>query len=286
MAVRAPADRRFRRAHVHPARKRSWTRSWRTASVAVLIAAFVAYGGYRGAELLSAAEALTISRITVRGTSRMSPGEVLALLEGLRGTSMVTANLESWRQKLLGSPWVADAAIRRVFPGTLSVVIEEREPLGIGRIGQSLYLIDQHGAIIDEFGPNYAEFNLPIIDGLDSGTAAGGTLVNDVRAALAGRLLADLQREPALAGRLLSELRRRPDLAKRISQIDVADIRDAVVILKDDSALIRVGDERFVERVQSYLDLAGRLREQVPQIDYVDLRFDNRVYVRPRSGNR
>ena len=272
MAVRAPADRRFRRAHVHPARKRSWTRSWRTAAVAVLIAAFVAYGGYRGAELLSAAEALTISRITVRGTSRMSPGEVLALLEGLRGTSMVTANLESWRQKLIGSPWVADAAIRRVFPGTLSVVIEEREPLGIGRIGQSLYLIDQHGAIIDEFGPNYAEFDLPIIDGLAASPGDSAGLIDGDRA--------------ALAGRLLSELRRRPDLAKRISQIDVADTRDAVVILKDDSALIRVGDERFVERVQSYLDLAGRLREQVPQIDYVDLRFDDRVYVRPRRGNR
>jgi hypothetical protein len=64
-------------------------------------------------------------------------------------------------------------------------------------------------------------------------------------------------------------------------------VRDAVVILKDDTALIRVGDERFVERVQSYLDLARRLKEQVPQIDYVDLRFDDRIYVRPQgSGPR
>ena len=45
--------------------------------------------------------------------------------------------------------------------------------------------------------------------------------------------------------------------------------------------LLRVGDSNFVERVQSYLDLAPALRERVPQIDYVDLRFDERVYVRP-----
>jgi len=273
VAVRAPADKRFRRAHVHPARKRSWPPSWRTVATASVVGALVAFGVYRAADLVSAAEALTVSRVEVKGTSRMSPGEVLALLDGLRGTSMVTANLESWRQRLLASPWVADAAIRRVFPGTVSVVVEEREPLGIGRIGGSLYLIDQRGAIIDEFGPNYADFDLPIIDGLAAAPSDGGGLVDEGRAALAGRVLAELQR--------------RPDLAKRISQIDVADVRDAVVILKDDTTLLRVGDERFMERVQSYLDLAGRLKEQVPRIDYVDLRFDDRVYVRPQgSGSR
>ena len=270
MAVRAPADKRFRRAHVHPARRRSWPPSWRTVTTASVVVALVAFGVYRTADLVSAAEALTVSRVEVKGTSRMSPGEVLALLDGLRGTSMVTANLESWRQRLLASPWVADAAIRRVFPGTVSVVIEEREPLGIGRIGGSLYLIDQRGAIIDEFGPNYADFDLPIIDGLAAAPGESGGLVDEGRAALAGRVLAELQR--------------RPDLAKQISQIDVADVRDAVVILKDDTTLLRVGDERFVERVQSYLDLAGRLKEQVPRIDYVDLRFDDRVYVRPQGS--
>jgi cell division septal protein FtsQ len=271
VAVPAPADKRFRRAHVHPARKRSWLPSWRTLVPALLTVAVVAYGFYRFADLVDAAEAMTISKITVTGTNRMSPGEVLALLDGLRGRSMVTSNLESWRRKLLGSPWVADAAIRRVFPGTVSVVIEEREPLGIGRIGDSLYLIDQRGTIIDEFGPTHAEFDLPIIDGLAAPPGEGGTLIDETRAALAGRVLAEFQR--------------RPDLSKRISQIDVSDVRDAVVMLKADTALIRVGDERFVERVQSYLDLAPRLREQVPQIDYVDLRFDERVYVRPQESD-
>jgi cell division septal protein FtsQ len=45
--------------------------------------------------------------------------------------------------------------------------------------------------------------------------------------------------------------------------------------------MIRLGNERFAERLQSYHELAPALREQVPAIDYVDLRFDERVYVRP-----
>ena len=271
MPVAAPADKRFRRARVDPSRRRSWRPSWGTVAVAATVVAISGYALYRAVHLVLAADALTISRLTVSGNERMSRGEVLALLEELRGSNMLTADLEGARRKLLESPWVADAEIRRVFPGTVAVAIVEREPLGIGRIGDGLYLIDRRGVIIDEFGPNYAEIDLPIIDGLAAAPAAGVPLVDEGRAALAGRLLAEMQG--------------RPDLARQISQIDVSDARDAVVILEGDPALVRVGDSRFVERVQSYLDLAPALRERVPEIDYVDLRFDERVYVRPALVN-
>ena len=271
MKVSAPSDKRFRRAHVTPSRRRRWMPPRRALAAAVAVCGLAGYGLYRAAGLVHAAEALTVSRITVRGANRMAPGEVLTLLDGLRGRSLVTTDLEAWRQRLLGAPWVADAAIRRVFPGTVAVAVEEREPLGIGRIGPSLHLIDRTGTIIDEFGPGYAELDLPIIDGLGATVGERGALVDERRAALAGRLLADLQQHP--------------DLARRVSQIDVSDVRDAVVVLKDDTALVRVGDERFAERVRTYLELAPRLRQEVPAIDYVDLRFDERIYVGPLRAN-
>jgi cell division septal protein FtsQ len=84
----------------------------------------------------------------------------------------------------------------------------------------------------------------------------------------------------------LLDLQRRPDLAGRLSQIDVTDVHDAIIVLKDDTALIHVGTEKFIERVQSYIDLIPALRERIPEIDYVDLRFDERVYVRPSRGRR
>ena len=235
MPVAAPADKRFRRSHVHPARKQSWVPSWRT----LVILAVVAIGGVVVVSRLVAfalsADALTIDKIDIKGTNRMAPGEALAVLEGLRGTNILTTDLDVWRQKLRDAPWVADVAIRRIFPATVSVVIAEREPLGIGRIGTMLYLIDQHGIVIDEFGPKYAEFDLPIIDGLAATAAEHGVRTDEDRAALAGRVLADF--------------RRRPALARRVSQIDVSNVRDAVVILKDDTALIHTGDSHFVDRV-------------------------------------
>ena len=269
MPVAAPADKRFRRSHVHPGKKRRWIPSWRTLAIGLAVSMVVIYVLARAAGLAISADALTVSKIALTGTHRMAPGEALALLDGLRGSSMVTVGLEPWRQKLLAAPWVADVAMRKIFPGTVAVAITEREPLGIGRIRSSLFLIDREGSIIDEFGPKYADFDLPIIDGLSAGSGAPDDADDAARAALAGRVLEDFQR--------------RPDLARLVSQVDVANVRDAVVILKDDTALIHTGDDHFAERVQSYLDLAPRLREEVPLIDSVDLRFGERVFVKPQA---
>lgn len=268
MPVAAPADKRFRRSHVHPGRTRRWITSWRALAIGLVVAAIVIYAVSLAAGLALSTGALTVSKITLTGTQRMATGEALALLDGLRGSSIVTADLEPWRLKLLEAPWVADAAMRKIFPGTVAVVITEREPLGIGRIRNSLYLIDREGSIIDEFGPKYADFDLPIIDGLSAGSGAPDDAADPARAALAGRVLEDFQR--------------RPDLARLVSQVDVSDVRDAVVILKDDTALVHTGDDDFVERVQFYLDLAPRLREDIPQIDSVDLRYGERVFVKPQ----
>jgi cell division protein FtsQ len=273
MAVRAPADKRFRRAHASPTRKRRLLpANWKAAARPALVLAVGLYLAYRVVTLVASADALVIERITVNGNVHLSRGEVVALLDGLRGRNMVTTGLETWRQKLKSSPWVADAAIRRVLPGTIAVVILEREPIGIGRLGEDLYLIDRQGSVIDAFGPNYAGLDLPIIDGLSAGPKDGGLLVDQGRAALAIRVL------DALAAR--------PALASRISEVDVTDPHDALVILKDDTTVVRVGDDQFVKRLESYLSLSSALRERVPEIDYVDLRFDERVYVRPQLGRQ
>ena len=141
--------------------------------------------------------------------------------------------------------------------------------MGLCRMGSALYLVDPHGTLIDEFGPQYAEFDLPIIDGLVGPPGAGRPSIDEARA--------------ELAARVIEALAIRKDIAQRISQIDVSDAHDAVVLLQDDAAQLHLGEDRFLERLQSYVDLAPTLRKSVPDIDYVDLRFDERLYVRPAA---
>lgn len=268
MAVAAPADKRFRRSHVRPARRRSpWvSRALAVARVATAVGVLGA-GGWYAAHAVSDAPSLHVSQINVRGNQHLARGEVMALLGGLEGQHLLQIDLEVWRRRVLGSPWVEHATLRRVLPSTVEVVIRERLPIALGRIRGDLYLVDEHGRVIDEFGPNYAQFDLPIVDGLADQAAAGEPIADPVRARLAASLLRALEGQPALM--------------KRVSQIDVASAHDAVVVLDQDPALVHVGDEQFVERLQRYLELYEALHSRVPDIEYVDLRFDERIYVRP-----
>ncbi len=271
--VAAPADKRFRRAHVRPSRRRDdWRRFVVPLARYAVVTIVLAGIGWVGWQAVARASVLKIGRLVVRGNDHLSRGEVLAVLGGLRGRSLIWTDLEPWRQRLLASAWVRDAAFRRSLPATVEVVVSERQPVGIARLGGDLYLVDEQGTLIDQYGPHYAELDLPIVDGLAApGQSAGGTT--------------DANRAE-LAAHVIDALRGRPDVARRLSQVDVSDAHDAAIILEGDPAVIHLGDERFLPRLDSYLELASALRERVHAIDYVDLRFDHRIYVRPAPAAR
>jgi len=268
MSVKAATEKNFRRARLKPGKRRASKRrvSWRAIRV-VVVAVLVTYAVYRAFDLVVSASALQVQHISVDGNSKMSIAQVRALVDGIRGQSILTADLAAYRRRLLASPWVAEVALRRVLPSTVEVFISEREPMGLCRLQKQLYLVDRGGVVIDEFGPQYAQFDLPIIDGLVRPPSSGQPAIDERRA--------------EFAARVLDSVAPRKDLARSISQIDVHDLHDAVVLIEGDTALLHLGDDRFLERLQSYVDVAPSLRERVQDIDYVDLRFKDRLYVKP-----
>lgn len=271
--VSAPADRRFRRSHLKPAGRRGrWRTAARSAAVVaglVLVAACVAYVGR---DALAHAHVLQIDRIVVRGNQRLSSAEVAAMLEGLRGENVLRADLDAWRRQLLTSPWVHDAALRRSLPSSIEVVIVERRPIGVARLGSDLYLVDERGVVIDVYGPKHGALDLPIIDGLSMAQGRPGAVTDEARADLAARVIQALAPSPGLAARL--------------SQIDVSDPHNVAVMLGGDPAVLHLGEERFLARLEAYVELAGALRERVADIDYVDLRFEDRIFVHPAAADR
>ena len=264
--VHLPTDTRFRRARARPPRRPRAVVIIRRVVHGLLVAAVVAFGIRWGPTLVDQSAHLRIDTVAVKGNRYLSSGEVAALVGPLQGVSILLADLEVHRERLLTSGWVKAATLRRLLPSTVEVTVEEREPVGLARVAGRLYLIDETGTVIDEYGPAFTGFTLPIIDGLAPRRARGRN--------------ADRERA-RLVGRLTAALRSRPDLSDRVSQIDVADAQDAVVLLNDDPTLLHLGREHFAERLDRYLELAPTLHAQVRELDYVDLRFERRVYVRP-----
>ena len=189
--------------------------SWRKLAVRRCVLAVAAVCRLsRGRDVLTA-DALTITRITVSGNSRLSKGEVVALLDGIRGTNMLTVDLESWRQKLLelavgGGRGDSPRAARHGRGRDLRAAADGHRP-------------HQRRAVPDRRSRrHHRRSSVPTTRSSTcrSSTASpraprdNGPLIDEARAALAARVLASLQT--------------RPDLARRVSQIDVSDVRDAV----------------------------------------------------------
>ena len=238
------------------------------AIIAACLLVAVTFALFRGRTLLARVGMLRVDRVVVHGNERLSKGEVMGMLDGLRGQSLFWTDLDVWRQRLLASPWVSDAALRRSLPSTVDVAISERTPVGVSRVGEAMYLVDERGILIDQYGPQYADLDLPIIDGLAM-PSSDGSAADPARA--------------ELASRIITSIRTKPDLAHKLSQIDVTDLHNASVILSGDAAVIYIGDDSV--RCSANCSRQGRpganrcASADVPSIDYVaDLRFDDRIY--------
>ena len=272
MKVKAPSERNFRRPRKRTRRSRFRLRMSTHLLRRLLMVALLVFGTYQSVSLAFTTPLLRVQTIAVRGNARLSSGQVQALVADLQGSSILRLDLDDFRRRLIESPWVADVAIRRLLPSTIEVFVSERRPVGLCRLGQDLYLVDETGTLIDQFGPQYAEFDLPIIDGLVATPTSPASMQGTIDPARAD-----------LAARVIASLGRNREIGARLSQVDVTDVHDAVVLLDGDTALLHLGDDAFLERVQSYLELSSALRERIADIDYVDLRFDRRVYVRPAA---
>jgi cell division septal protein FtsQ len=237
----------------------------------LLLAAGLAWAG----RTLAGTDALRVREVAIEGNRYLSDANVELLVDGLRRENILQVDFDRYERRLRESPWVADVTLFRALPAKVRIRIVERTPLAIARIGQLLYLVDASGVIIGEYTPAYRDFDLPVVDGLVPSPAGRvpvsetGPFVDPGRAGLAHALWLALEGYPELRGSL--------------SQIDVSNPLDVVVLLDDDAALLHLGTDRFAERLLRYLDVRRTLQQQFETLDYVDLRFDERVYVRGKQ---
>lgn len=261
-------DRRFRRAEASPVRRRRGRTLWIIARAVVIVAAVIALSAWGGQRLM-ASDMFVVRDITVRGNERLSTGQVEMLLAGIRNENVFLVDFEHYRRQVMDSSWVEQVTLSRILPATIVVDVVERTPMLVARFNQQLYLVDRTGTIVDEYRAEHHAFDLPIVDGL-LGPAESGEAAVD-----AGRM--------AGTAALFDDMASRSDLQHRLSQVDVTNPRDVVVMIDDDPAWLHLGEAAFVDRLQRYLDVRPALLDRFGAIEYADLKFDERIYVRARN---
>ena len=282
MRIKAPAEKNFRRARAKPARRRKVRAlfSWRVVR-GLLIVTLVSFAGYRAASLTYYSSLFRVSKVRLHGNVRVSNGEVQVLLRELQGVNILTANLAESRTE------AAELAVARRGRSAASAAVDHRR---VRLRATALRLVPAGESALPRLPrrrrPGRVRARVRRVRSADCRRPhpAAHPVPGVARGAIDGA--APQKVDPAraaLAARVVDAIHGSRELTARVSQIDVADVHNAVILLDNDPALLHVGEERFRERLQSYLEISEALRERIPNIDYVDLRFEQRVYVKPRG---
>ncbi|MBC2715800.1 MAG: FtsQ-type POTRA domain-containing protein [Desulfobacteraceae bacterium] len=116
-------------------------------------------------DVLTQCDYFKAETITVEGGQRMTPDQILKTADIEEGVNLVSLNLKTVRKRLLAHPWIAEADIRRIFPGRVAIRIREQEPLAVLDFGKQ-FLINSDGVIFKE--AQASEINgMPVMTGIE-----------------------------------------------------------------------------------------------------------------------
>lgn len=221
-----------------------------------LFAATAGYGMVLGGHTRSTMEGTTsafgfaVNKVDITGNAETSDIDVLQQLQLDGDTSLLTMSVASARQALMQLPWVRGAEVRKVYPGTLDVKLDERKAFAIWQHGDALSLIERSGSVIMPYTPGKFS-DLPLVVGFGAETQAAAF-------------------EQVLSGW--------PDLAKRVrAVVRVGDRRWNLVFDNGVTAKLPDGDV-----AQALEDLSVMERERSilsRDIVAVDLRLKDRITV-------
>jgi cell division protein FtsQ len=125
-----------------------------------------ALGGHMPAivQAVAAGTGFAVTGVNVTGNTETSEIDVLGAI-GLNGyTSLIGFDAEAARERIAALPWVKSAAVRKVYPSTLEVAIEERKPFAIWQHGSDLTIIEKSGKPIVAY-PGAGYSGLPLVVG-------------------------------------------------------------------------------------------------------------------------
>ena len=113
-------------------------------------------------------EALSIRSVEVLGDlNYLSRQDVLWLSEIKKDDKLFALNLSEVQKKIKRHPWVKSVSIRREFPDTIQIYIEQRRPVAL-LITEDMYLVDDEGVVFKK-RESTEPLNLPAITGFKTG---------------------------------------------------------------------------------------------------------------------
>jgi cell division protein FtsQ len=106
----------------------------------------------------------SLKDIRFEGCKKVTPLELMKLTQIKEGSNLFTINLRELAQRLNSNPWIKDVKVKRIFPHTLKIKVNERIPVALVN-HKKLFLVDKEGILFKEVEPG-DDIDMPVITGL------------------------------------------------------------------------------------------------------------------------
>jgi len=184
--------------------------------------------------------------------------------------NLLSLDLDELRKSLELISWVRSATVRRVLPDKLIIEVSERVPIGYVRIDHSTFLVDDQGVLLETNSESSREFDFPVITGMEAGLEPEVVARNKKRISLYRELIQALEGNGA-------------GLSRDLSEVHLQDPGSLAVLLNDDPVLVILGSVQLEKRFRRYLGMSSQIKQKCPQVDSVDLRFQEQVIIKQSS---
>jgi cell division septal protein FtsQ len=206
-----------------------------------------------------------VRQVIVSGNQHVSAAELVSLSRLHRGQTVFSVPAGLVQQRLEEVPWVKHAAVRRRFPHTIELAIEERQV--VAWVEQPS---ETHRLAIGEGG---------VIVGRDVDVTSSLELVG---AQLSGWNDGDRVVEPQVA-ELLPTLQGNV-CGFAVERVDVTDLRSIDLFLENDTR-VRLGDITLIRARLTELEALCR-EIQIDGYELIDVRFGGEATLVPRKAVR
>lgn len=201
-----------------------------------------------------------VKEIVFSGNKHISESELKAIM-GISGNeSLLGLSSKELEGRLLKSPWIKAVSFRKDFPHRFTVRIEESMPYALLEMNGRTFFVDDKGNMLEELKGESIPF-LPIISGDPfKNSSVFPEVMNLVRTMKDKGFIA---------------------VKDRIEIIIPHGAGPEDISMQVDGMLVKVGHGEYEEKLQRLLELEDEIMRRGIPVDYIDLRFANKVIVKP-----
>jgi len=204
---------------------------------------------------------LNIKEINIICSREGVKKEIEQSLGKKRLSNILLADIGHLQQVLKAHRWVEEAQIRKIFPNSLRIEIKEREPVAILK-KEYLYLVDEKGIQLEKIYST-ENLNLPLL--IDSNKFQKNY---EEKLILAWECLKNLSSEEII----------------KIKALDLTYFGWTTLYLKEKKTKIILSYNNFSQMLKFFLNNHKNLEARFGTLEYVDLRFNDRIYIKPQKG--